>query len=287
MSEKRHTISGIVCFLALTFALSSIFYRAILRETTLSSALLVYGLMWSPGVAGLITRLIFQRTLRGVGWGARQWKYLWQSYWIPIVYSAAEYLPLWAAGYGDFRSEVLEKFAAFLHMAAMPRVVIVAAYIGVTGTLGLIVSCVGTTGEELGWRGFLVPELAKVTSFRRLSLISAAVWLAWHLPVILGADYHGAGPQWYSILCFALLVLGTAFLWAWMRLKSGSFWTGVILHTSHNVFVQRIFNPLTRPAPLTNYLIGEFGAGLAIVGIVLAFLFWRKQNELTPPPAST
>lgn len=286
MSEKRRTVAGIVTFLALAFALSSVFYRAILRETTLNNFFLVYGLMWCPGIAGLITRLIFQRTLRGVGWGAGQWKYLWQSYWIPVVYSAAIYLPLWAVGYGDFHAEPLERFANGMHISSMPRFIIVVAFFVFTGTTGMVRGCIGTTGEELGWRGFLVPELAKVTSFRTLSLISAAVWLAWHLPIILGADYHGAGPQWYSILCFAFLVLGAAFLWAWMRLKSGSFWTGAILHTSHNLFVQRIFDPLTRPAPLTNYMIGEFGAGLAVVGIVLAIVFWRKQNELTPPSAS-
>ena len=34
--------------------------------------------------------------------------------------------------------------------------------------------------------------------------------------------------------CFTVMVLGISFLFAWMRLKSGSVWTGVFLHASHN-----------------------------------------------------
>jgi len=44
----------------------------------------VLGVMWCPAVAGLATRLIFQRTLRGVGWRWGEWKYQWASYFIPI-----------------------------------------------------------------------------------------------------------------------------------------------------------------------------------------------------------
>ncbi len=284
MADDRRTIPGILTYIVLTFALSSFFYRAIIRQGSLQgslqSMLLVWGLMWCPGVSGLLTRLAYQRTLRGVGWGWGRWKYQWASYWIPIVYASAVYLPLWAAGYGDFHAPVLEQIASRFHAVHPPQAVIVAGYVVVAGTLGMITGCIGTAGEELGWRGFLVPELAKTTSFPKVALISGCVWAAWHVPLIVGADYHGAGPVWYSILCFVVLVLGVSFLFAWMRLKSGSVWTGMLLHTSHNLFVQRIFDPLTRRVPLTGYLTGEFGAGLAIAAVVIAFIFWRKRAEL-------
>ena len=34
----------------------------------------------------------------------------------------------------------------------------------------------GPLGEELGWRGLLVPELSKITGFLQLSLISGVIW---------------------------------------------------------------------------------------------------------------
>jgi len=280
MGNDRRTIAGIVTYVGLTFALSTFFYRAIIRQGTLSSVWLVWGLMWCPGACGLVTRLGYQRTLRGVGWGWGKWKYQWWSYCIPIAYSAAVYLPLWAVGCADFHAKTLDGFVNAFPMAHITRPWIVVGYVVVAGTLGMVSSCIGAAGEELGWRGFLVPELAKVTAFARVSLISGAIWAAWHVPLIVGAGYRGAGPVWYSILCFVALVLGVSFLFAWMRLKSGSVWTGMFLHASHNLFIQGIFDPLTRAGPLTKYVTGEFGAGLALIAFLLACIFWKKRGEL-------
>jgi uncharacterized protein len=35
------------------------------------------------------------------------------------------------------------------------------------------------TGEEIGWRGFLVPELAKVLPFTGVALVSVLICAAW------------------------------------------------------------------------------------------------------------
>ena len=37
--------------------------------------------------------------------------------------------------------------------------------------------------------------------------------------------------------------IAISFVFAWMRLKSGSLWTGALLHASHNLYVQTIFTP--------------------------------------------
>ena len=63
---SRHRIP---LFLLLTYALSSIFYVRIASAGKLKM-LPVLGLMWCPGAAALIVRLVSQRNLRGSGW---QW----------------------------------------------------------------------------------------------------------------------------------------------------------------------------------------------------------------------
>jgi hypothetical protein len=68
-----------------------------------------------------------------------------------------------------------------------------------------------------------------------------------------------------------------------MRLKSGSLWTGAMLHASHNLFVQAIFTPLTRNTGKTAWYIDEFGAILPAVMLVFAIYFWRRRNELPAP----
>jgi branched-subunit amino acid ABC-type transport system permease component len=57
-------------------------------------------------------------------------------------------------------------------------------------------------------------------------------------------------------------------------------WTGVILHSSHNLFIQSIFSPLTMDTGNTKYFIGEFGVVLPVVCMFFAVLFWKKRSEL-------
>ncbi len=285
---RRRTILGIVTYVLLTAGLSAILWRIMIQQHSLADPRgrpLVLYLMWCPATAGILTRLLFQRTLRGVGWRLPAAKYGWAGYWIPIAYASVVYLPLWALGLGDFGvvPAAMGRIASQLHLPLSVQSASIGGvltYILVVGTVGLIPSCVSALGEELGWRGFLVPELAKVTSFAKVGLISGAIWAAWHMPLIIGADYHGANPVWFSVICFAVGVVGIGVLFAWMRLKSGSVWPCMLLHASHNLFIQAIFDPLTRHTPFTNYAIGEFGAGFAIVASVVAYLCWRDRRSL-------
>lgn len=281
-SEARRAKISIAAYLVLTFVFSSVFYRLIIHQGTLGAhgGLLVVGLMWSPGIAGLVTRLFMQGNLRGHGWGWGKWKYEFAGYWIPLAYAAVVYLPLWIAGYADFQAIPNNAYARAAAMLGQHSPASVLGYFFVLATYGAFMASARALGEELGWRGFLVPQLAKVTSFRGVALTSGIIWSLWHYPLILFANYNGAGPRWYSITCFTVMVIGISFLFAWMRLKSGSVWPCMLLHASHNVFIQAFFDPLTRPAPLTNYMIGEFGAGLAIMAIILAIIFDRKSAEL-------
>lgn len=70
------------------------------------------------------------------------------------------------------------------------------------------------------------------------------------------------------------------FVWTWLRLKSGSTWPCVILHASHNTFIQSFFDPLTVHNKNTNYVANEFGAGILVLSILMAFYFWRRRGEV-------
>ena len=273
----NRTRLSILVFLVLTFSFSSVFYRLIIHNGSLGThgGLFVLCLMWSPGAAGLITRLIFQGNLRGHGFRWGKTKYQAASYLIPLAYAAVVYVPLWIAGFANFHAPEIARLTQKFGMHSS-----VASYFLLLATIGMAQSCTSALGEELGWRGFLVPQLAKIMPFGGVALTSGIIWSLWHYPLILTANYHGAGPTWYSLICFTVMVIGIAFLFAWMRLKSASVWTGMFLHASHNIFIQGFFDPLTRPASVTNYMIGEFGAGLAIVAVVIAAICYKKRVEL-------
>ena len=46
------------------------------------------------------------------------------------------------------------------------------------------------------------------------------------------------------------------------------------MHASHNLFIESFFDPITIDTGRTKYVIGEFGAGLALVSIIFAIYFW-------------
>jgi membrane protease YdiL (CAAX protease family) len=266
METRTHDARAeLTTFLVLTFALSAIFWWLIIDAGSLGAhgVLYVLALMWCPGVGALITRLIFQHDIRGEGWrpGAPRWLAL--AYLLPVAYATVAYGAVWMLGLGGVD---LSRFT--------------------TGTvtflvLGTIQSLVSATGEELGWRGFLVPKLAKTMSFGRLAVLSGAIWAVWHFPLIIFADYNSGTATWYSLLCFAVMVVALAVILAWLRLRSGSVWPAAILHASHNLFVQGFFDHVTVDTGPTPWLTSEFGAGLAITIGLTAWLFWRSRGEVT------
>lgn len=280
-ADARHTKNSIIAYIILTAAFSSVFYALQIHRWKAGQDpgfFQVFGLMWCPGVAGLLTCFAFQRNLRGLGFAWGQTKYQFGSYWIPLAYASAVYVPFWLAGYFDSNNQLLAPLIN--RLPYLPQAAKLPFRFLFLATVGMLGSCIFALGEELGWRGFLVPQLAKVTSYARVSLISGAVWALWHYPVILFAGYHGTGPLWYSVACFTAMVLGLSFLFAWMRLKSGSVWTGMLLHGSHNIFVQALFDAQTVRTRLTGIWTTEFGAGLALVAVVVAIISYSKRSEL-------
>ncbi|HEY1342414.1 MAG TPA: CPBP family intramembrane glutamic endopeptidase, partial [Bryobacteraceae bacterium] len=151
-------------------------------------------------------------------------------------------------------------------------------------TVGFIPSAIFAMGEEIGWRGFLVPEMAQVTSFTATGWITGLAWSVYHYPLILFANYNSGTPKWFATIVFTWMVTVSAFVYAWLRLRSGSVWTGVLLHASHNLFIQEIFDPMTQDRGATKYVTTEFGVGLALAYSVAAIYFWRRRGEL--PEAS-
>jgi membrane protease YdiL (CAAX protease family) len=223
--------------------------------------------MWSPGTSALVTRLIFHHNLRGQGWGWNRATTRWAAlaYVLPVGYALVAYGLVWLTHLGGVDLGRFKYSVAFFLV------------------IGSLQSILSATGEELGWRGFLVPTLARTMSFGRLSLLSGAIWAVWHFPLIIFADYNGGTPTGYSVLCFAVMVVALGVPFAWLRLKSGSVWPAAILHASHNLFVQGFFDRVTVDTGPTKWLTSEFGAALALAIVGTSLLFWRARGSLQTP----
>jgi membrane protease YdiL (CAAX protease family) len=264
----------IALFLTLTILFSAFAYWRILAVP--GGALGdVFLLMWSPGLAAMLTRLITQRNLRGERWGPGRLRLLGAAFVLPLLYAGPVYLLVWLSGIGGFDPHGWDAAGAGLRIGADP-------FSGLFALLswGMVFSLLGATGEELGWRGLLVPELAKLTGFRNTSLISGAVWAAWHMPLIVLAGYHGgATPLGYSIACFTIMVMGLSFLMTWLRFAADSVWPCALLHASHNLFIQGIFDDATVSRSGTAWITGEFGAGLAVMALLFGWWALRRARR--------
>ena len=89
-------------------------------------------------------------------------------------------------------------------------------------------------GEELGWRGYLLPRLLPLGRTPAL-LVTGLVWAAWHLPLIfLTPLYHADGNRWLVVPLFvATIVAGRSFV-GYLRLWTGSTWPAALAHSAHN-----------------------------------------------------
>ena len=279
-TDRRRSIPIYVGF---TFAFSSIFYFLIAKSGHSGGQLVDYVgcLMWCPGLAALATCKYLGRDLSTLGWHWGKGRYQIICYLIPLTYGGAAYIFVWLSGFGGFYNQ---KFVGFVSkdmaMGPMAPWLTIFLYFLFTATISIILDLPTVLGEEIGWRGFLVPELARHHGFAATAIISGLIWALWHYPLLLLGDYHPDTPVWFYLPLFTLLLPAISFVWTWMRLKSGSIWPGVVLHAAHNTFIQRFFDPLTVYGKKTSYVAGEFGAALGVIAILMAVYFWKRRGEV-------
>jgi len=274
---------AITIFLLITFALSSIFYFLIIHTGKISGGNGRYatGLMWCPGISAIITSVILKRKVSLLGWQWGETRFQVWSYLIPLLYALLAYLIIWLAGFGKFyNGEFVEKFSLAFGFDKLNDELAIILYCILMGIYGLPASMASALGEEIGWRGFLVPELYKSLSYTKTSIITGIIWAVWHYPILIFADYNTGTPAWYGLSCFTVMVISISFVFTWFRIRSGSLWTAVLLHASHNLIIQAILTPLTKDTGNTKFFIDEFGAVLPLVCVCLAIFFWTKRSAL-------
>ncbi len=274
---------AVPAFLSFTLCLSSVFYSLIAISSTGGGQWVDYTgwLMWCPALGAVLACKYLGRSVSTLAWQWGQTRYEIAGYLIPLGYVSLIYGFVWSTGLGGFYNQAfLDLVVREFGFGPLPQWANVAFYFFFTATIAVIKDFATVLGEEIGWRGFLVPELAKRHGFVATSLISGIIWALWHYPILLLGPYHSQTPTWYYLPLFTVTVVAINFLWTWMRLKSGSIWPCVILHASHNTFFQRFFDPLTVYNGKTPYIAGEFGASLTVVSVLIAMYFWRRRNEV-------
>lgn len=126
--------------------------------------------------------------------------------------------------------------------------------------------------EELGWRGFMLPELQKRWSPLTASLLIAVAWSLWHLPLHVTGFYDG--PVVVSMILRTVRVIPLAILFTWLYNRSGgSLLLVVAMHAVHN--------NAGVIAPTTYW---SFVPGVLVIGgLVIWDRMWRPLPKSNAP----
>jgi uncharacterized protein len=216
--------------------------------------------MWSVGFAGLITLAAIDRSWWDIGFKSASRRYWLLAAALPVIYCAAVYVPVWIFGLGGF--------------AGASRLGGVVLSAGVYFPFYMLAA----TGEEVGWRGVLVPNLARFADARLVAFLPGAIWALWHYPNLLLFGSSGT-PLLFGLICFSLMVIGHGVFLSWLRLASGSVWPAAVFHGAHNALVYGIFDRVTEPGALTAYITTEYGVGLSAAGTVIGYVFWPRLRS--------
>jgi len=273
----------IITFLLLTFGITALFdISSILLKVSGDAELtFVTAAMWSPAIAVFLTKWIYKENIRDLNWKWPKTKYILLSFAIPILYSLVTYLIIWTAGWGSFyNKEFVKEVAATYGISALSPSLIIFIFILMKGTFGVFRSCSTALGEEIGWRGFLTPELFNKYGYIKTSLIIGIIWSFWHYTSLIFGNYNNETPFWYGLICFTTFIIAATFIFTWFTIKSGSMFPAMILHATHNLYIQRIFTPLTHTNVSSPWYIDEFGIVLQVVTIMFAIYFISRRKEL-------
>ncbi len=92
----------------------------------------------------------------------------------------------------------------------------------------------GGLGEEIGWRGFMLPRLLERRSPLVASLLVGLCWGVWHAPAFWGlADGKEGGAVMFVLFTVYTVALAVLFTLVWIR-TGGSLMICCVLHASLN-----------------------------------------------------
>lgn len=143
-------------------------------------------------------------------------------------------------------------------------------------------------GEEIGWRGFMLPRIQQLTSKRRAAVVTGFVHGLFHLPLILIATtYDTEGSRWIAAPIAVLTITAAGVFYAWLWDRSGSPWAVTIGHSAANITFDFGFTAIasTTSASLA-FVAGE--TGVATLGaVVVAAAVLLKWAKVWQPPKVT
>lgn len=286
MNSNHFSSKKILTFIGLTFILTALFdVSSVLLNISGEKTIMLFitAACWCPAIAAFLTKRIFKESIKDLGW---KWekatnKYILWAFLLAIAINLITFTIYWTSGWSKFfNAEFVKETGTSFGIQSLPSGWIIFIYVVFLGTFGLVGTASRALGEEIGWRGFLVPELFKKYGYFKTSVITGIIWASWHYIVLIWGYFKSGEPVWFVLTDYTIGAVAFCFTYTWLTIKSKSLFPAVILHGTMNLYNQQIFIPLTENNPESPWFGRDESAILTIVLIIFAIYFFIRRKEL-------
>ena len=266
--------NAFITFFAIVILLSAVVETMICRG---GPEWLYMVLMWIPAVAAVVANCVsfweskeafsLKKLFAKGGFRKCKLRYVLLGCMLPLLYLLIPYMVFWKIYPENFAYHGVSP--AVILKDLLPVLVI-----------GIFISLLSAIGEEIGWRGFMVPALYERLGLNKTLLISSLFWCCWHLPLLVGGGYMSGTPLWYQLPAFVLCIFPVGVMAGLLTIKSGSVWPAAFLHAAHNNYDQAVFDIITAGANKM-YYVSETGVLTILCAWVLAAVLYRWVKKET------
>lgn len=236
--------TAVIVFVVIAYGLAWLIAMPMWVSPDVSTAALM---MLAPAVATLVVLFVMQsprrERLRFLGmWPLRPAR---RVVWWMVAAVFAPILVVFAsvavsAAFGWMQLDLVH-FSGFAEMneAALPEgtptippQTLIAVQLAALPFVVFVPNALFAFGEEVGWRGWLLPMLTPLGTWPAL-LVSGVIWGLWHMPVtLLGHNFGLTDWRGVALMTIGSVIWGIVF--GWLRLRTGSVWPAVLAHASLN-----------------------------------------------------
>lgn len=220
-------------------------------------------LMWVPAFAAfaafIVERRYFKKEKVFLGFRCCKVKHILWAIIFPLIYIGVPYIIYWLMFPGTLAKAIDIRFFVIL-------------------VIGTPIGMPTAIGEEIGWRGFMVPSLFKKIGLEKTLLLSSLIWGIWHLPILISGLYMPGTPIYYKVPMFLLMILASGTIIGLLTLQSKSVWPAAVMHAAHNVFDQALFGAYTS-GKNNMYYVSETGIFTVVIGILVAVIYYMNVKN--------
>ena len=266
--KKMFTNKSVTLFLVIVISVSAIFETIVIALRAMGLAVF---LMWVPTIAAIIAgcisqkesngKISFKKLLQSIGFQKTSIKWILLSCLIPAVYIGIPYVLFWIA----FPNSLDMSKASVIQLVLM-------------SVVGIFIGLITAIGEEIGWRGYLVPATLERVGIKKALIYTSIFWGVWHLPILISGLYMPGTPAWYSVPAFLFMIIPVGMIYGIITIKTKSIWPAIFLHAAHNTFDQLIFGTVT-VANNKMFFVSETGIFTIIFAWIVAVFLYKKCND--------